>query len=254
MFTMNTMEKPKTVKALEDFLSIYAQVRKTAFAPYERIRAHRLNQLPKIDRLIVGSPMLLNMLVLGTAVVLVCAGAVLFRRSGYSENDVKLYAMNITVFAQLTVFLIMWRQSRFKSSPTGEYRFYIEAKRLKEKYEEHGYGVPALRLALDRYISNKNAGFALFAGSAAALALYLEIDDTGFGGSVKFLRRAFEIVLPFNQTTWNRPFFLVLYTAGFIYALGKFYFPRIWAEQIKQNLEHICSNGETQSSTDAASQ
>ena len=234
------MEKPRTVVELEEFLAIYTDVRRTTFEPYKEIRQRRLRHLPGLDRSIVKHTIAW---LLGTLGLGVAAAAITLFICG-SKPYGEVLAEFETIATQTVIAFLMWRLGKFKGSPSGEYKFYLEAKRLIEKFSKKGFAISSLRLALDRYISDMTSGFTVFAGIATALAVYLDIDENGFGGSQKVLRRIFSVLDPFDHGSLGRKGFLFIFVGCFLFAYGKFYLPRVWAEQVKRNLDHIIDREE----------
>jgi hypothetical protein len=233
------MEKPDAVYQIEAFGEIYKKIRKETFLPYKEIVKARKGQLNALNRFLINHAIWSFLIILGSALLFTTLAIVFNWGSGPKGDEHRSAIILIIFLTQAANLFVYWRLISFKSSPTGHYRFYLYAKRLIEAYSDNSYSIDSLKLALDSYISDANYGVAVFTGIAGSLALYLNIDDAGFGGSTKALRLFFQITDPIDHGAYGRYLFFMIFAAGFLIASCKFYVPRVWAEQVKENLEHI---------------
>jgi hypothetical protein len=242
------MEKPPTVYELEAFRDIYSEVRKTAFEGYADIKKRRLKYLNRFDRFLVKNPLrsIFGGLILGAG--LTVAVAEILQCFNTPSDWVDLWISVGTILVQIVIFFIYWRLCRFKGSPMGEYKFYLEAKRLKESYTKKGYQLSSLRFALGLYIKDKDFGVKTFSGTAAALLLYLKIDSAVFGESHSILGAIIQWLGPVDGRWNDQLFFGLMYLSFFLFALFWYYVSKIWAEQVKSSLDLICEQEKSKTS------
>lgn len=234
------MNKPKTVQILDEFHQTYKNAKWMTSVLVDLLNRNDARKASKLDQWIFEKPIISILKV--TAFWIIC----LFLNARFvnwfnTSREASLIILNcIIILLMISILFIIYRLFKLSSSLSGEYRFYMISKFLIMDYVIKGYSSSSLILSINRHISSANAGLSIMTGSAASVLLYMEMDSLGFSLTQKPLDLFFKIL--FHDTVnplSSRQTFALYFSIFFITTLVKFYFPKIWAEQIKQNLDHI---------------
>lgn len=228
-----SLDDDRTIEDMELFDRIYGDAKRATSKANELHKRRVAGQLTLIERSIIRFPALW---VFGVIAAVAVAAVV----AGWLRAPAVTVSV-ITILGQVGYIVVLFRFITFKGSVSGIRKFYSEARFLHRAYSEKGRKLSSLRLALDTYISDQSISIAAFTGLGATLALYVAIDEAGFSGATKSLDKLFNAFFIDNVLS-NRKMFFILFTGLCSFVMLKFYLPKVWAEQVKRNLDHLCAS------------
>ncbi len=235
---------PKDISGFEEFEEIYSNVRKEALNGYKKMANDEIKKLGMVDRAFTKFPLFwISVTTLLGCVIVVLIGLGL-ERSGFRSEFVELWITIGALPVQAAILLIVWRSSKFKVGPSGDYRFSLEAIRLKDVYKIKGYTEASLKKALNDYISGKKFGLILSSALSAGLLFFINTNNLLFpeSGNV-FGKIIVALKLSENQSDSQIAFWLI-YGILFFLTVWKFYYPKLRAEQVQGYLNHFCDEEE----------
>ena len=193
-----------------------------------------------ICRWFIITPLKTTLLILfSTCIVSLILGYFLNQLAVEAEVAELVFELVVLV-SQCTLIVHLWAISKFKSSPTGIYRFYWIAEQLILLYQARGYSIESLKTAIERRIEDHKYTYGAFIVFFAQLFLLLKIGDLLFKNYISFFVHAGNIYFQGELDLLGGP---LLYTTTFIifgaFALSKGYYPKIWLSEVRAYVDFI---------------
>lgn len=249
ILSRNMVYKPNKVYEIEYFEPTYINIlkkkqKKLTREYNENIVSKRLENKPFLYRSLIRRPLL--WLLISSAIWIFITFSILkvLKASEVSFETLKLSTMGFTILWQISIIVQTTIVDRFKSSPSGIYRFYWIAEQLLEEYREKGYSIHSLKNGIDRYIEKKRSYMISFGSLLSYFVLYLSIDNLGFSTGTKALDLISDILFPFGTFPSDRWQFFLFYAVFCVLVFFNSYIPQSWAKQVKNYIEFIENEAE----------